>query len=80
MTQLTKLTGTTVDAPWNEPRGVINSLHLEPVKGFFLRAQLGAAGFTLRSTTGAAVGIPLAELVRLCQEADAKLLPPPTKS
>ena len=49
---------------WNEPRGILESLHHEVRPGVFIHVGLGTAGLTMRKG-GDSVGIPLGELVRL---------------
>jgi hypothetical protein len=63
------------DGDWKEPRGIISTVCDEPVKGFFRKVELGEAGVTVRRG-GVAVGIPLAEIIKLAVQAEPKLLPP----
>lgn len=75
MKQLTELSATASEAEWREPRGVIQTIHDEPVKGFFRRITLGAAGLVIRCKAGE-VGIPLDALLKLAEQHEPKLRPP----
>lgn len=41
---ITDLSGTAKPGEVQERRGILNCLHLEPTKGFFIKMQLGASG------------------------------------
>jgi hypothetical protein len=75
MKTLTQLSATVEDLPYHEPRGILQSVHVEPQPGFFLRVELGAAGVRVRRGN-AAVLLPLASLVALAQEHEPELIPP----
>jgi len=75
MILLTNLTAEAGEATWVEPRGILQSVHDEPVTGFFRNATLGAAGVVLKRGDRS-VGIPLAELFKLAEAADPAFVPP----
>lgn len=63
---ITNLKGSPAVGEVKETRGTISALHLEPVKGFFVKVQLGEAGVTIRRGNDVVV-VPTAELLALAQ-------------
>ena len=59
---------------FRESRGILHTVHDEPVPGFFRRASLGASGLVLRRGNDA-VGIPMAELWTLAEQHEPALKP-----
>jgi hypothetical protein len=60
-----------------ESRGILHTVHDEPVRGFFRRASLGASGLVLRRGDDA-VAIPMAELWKLAEQHELRLRPDST--
>lgn len=73
---LSNLKATATEGAWTEPRGILQTIHDEPAKGFFRKATLGAGGLILERDKNTAVGIPLAELFALAAKFEPGLLPP----
>jgi len=76
---ITNLSGTAADGDWNEPHGVVSAVCDEPEPGMIRQIRLGAGGLTMRRG-GLEVGIPLAELVKLCVSVEPSLDEKPTAS
>ena len=74
MLQITKLTGTAAEATWTEPYGITSGVHNEPAPGFIRIIELGSAGVTVRNGSNK-VGIPMAEILRLAEQAIPALAP-----
>jgi len=72
---LNRLKATAAEGTWTEPRGSLQAIHDEPVKGFFRQVTLGAGGLLVKRGD-AVVGIPMDELLRLAELADPRLQPP----
>lgn len=62
-----------------ETRGIVQSVHLEPEPGFFIRVQIGEAGLTIirPGVEGAQFAIPHAELIALVTKHDERFSPVP---
>lgn len=80
MTTLHELKAGLADAAgrWEEPRGILESLHHEVQPGVFIHVGLGTAGLTIRRNADR-VGIPLGELLILVFP-DLRPAPPATAS
>lgn len=80
MRQITALSGSTSDAPWEEPRGTVAALHHELSTGVFVHISLGAAGVLFRQGPHKCA-IPLNALIALVRQHNPALgspdLPPP---
>lgn len=65
--------------PYVETRGIVQSVHLEPATGFFVRLQLGESGLTMKrpGVEGAEIAIPHAELLALAVKHDERFSPAP---
>lgn len=70
MKLLTNLTGETTEQNWNEPRGILQSVHDEPKPGLIRRMTLGAGGLMF-NRGNIKVGIPMADLIALFEKAES---------
>jgi hypothetical protein len=75
MIVLENLSAMRSELAYHEARGILQTVHEEPVPGFFRRATIGPAGVVL-SSGDAEVAIPLAELFRVAAVHEPRLNPP----
>lgn len=74
MMVIRNLVGQATEAPWTEPRGVLQSVHHEVAPGCFLFLTLGAGGLVVSNGTES-VGVPLSDLVALAQQHQPAFVP-----
>lgn len=72
---LTHLTANKTQAPFNEPRGIVQVVADEPSPGFIRKVSLGAGGLVISHGENK-VAIPLAELLALAEKHEPALAAP----
>jgi hypothetical protein len=72
MKTIVKLSGTVTEADFREPRGILTTVHAEPVKGVHVRTMLGSAGVVVRRAD-ISVAIPLGAILELAAQAEPSL-------